>query len=181
MAPSTGHFARLQAHEPVLDAARLLAHAAQLQPYAEVEMTYLLHTATIAMSGNTTSATPTKAVSDDGALALVLSPPRALGVGGPGTNAEQLLAAGLAAGLRDSLAIAARSQRIELPGTFDIVASVGLNCEPGGETRFLTVDIEVALPTVPPEQAATLLLEVQRCCPYAAMTSAGMRSSFQLR
>src|SRR5262245_57673974 len=68
-----------------------------------------------------------RAISDDGALALVLRAPTVLGGHGAGTNAEQLLAAGLAAGFHGALMLAALSKGMQLAGKVGIVAKVHLD------------------------------------------------------
>ncbi|HEV8211721.1 MAG TPA: hypothetical protein VGP77_16460, partial [Vicinamibacterales bacterium] len=79
-------------------------------------------------------------VSDDGALALVLrSPIDSLGDRG-GTTAEQLLAAGLAAGFEGALRRAALARNIRLVGSIDIIASVQLVLDIHGDGVCLNAE-----------------------------------------
>jgi osmotically inducible protein OsmC len=142
-----------------------------------------LYTATVAMAAEAASPAPSagRAVSDDGALALVLRRPTEPGGQGGGTNPEQLFAAGLAAGFHGALTMVALSRGIRLSGKVGIVASVHLCRDSSEEGFLLAAELEVALPSVDPEEARSLMLEAERMCPYAKMARAGMRSAFILR
>jgi lipoyl-dependent peroxiredoxin len=68
-----------------------------------------------------------RAVSSDGALDVKLVKPRELGgSGGPGTNPEQLFAAGYAACFIGAMKFVATRDRIDLPGELSIAAIVGI-------------------------------------------------------
>ncbi len=67
------------------------------------------------------------AESTDGRLAVSLSVPQSLGgAGGPGTNPEQLFAAGYAACYDSALRLVARKRQVDLPADTAITARVSL-------------------------------------------------------
>ena len=142
-----------------------------------------IYTATVAMAaqGMLHQQASARAVSDDGALALVLRPPAALGGRGAGTNAEQLLAAGIAAGFHGALMLVALSKGMQLAGTVSIVASVQLERDPFEDGFSLALELEVALPAMATSDAQSLMLAAERQCAYAKMARSGIRSSFILR
>jgi len=140
-----------------------------------------LSTGTVALATDPTChSRPTRAVSDDGALALMLRPVSGQGVASGGTNAEQLFAAGLAASFQCALARVARSGGIALKGPVGIVASVHL-CGGADEALALNAELEVAMPEMSASDAKALMFETQRNCPYARMARASMQISFILR
>ncbi|MCZ7153679.1 Ohr family peroxiredoxin, partial [Salmonella enterica] len=68
-----------------------------------------------------------RAVSSDGALEVKLSTPRELGgAGGPGTNPEQLFAAGYSACFLGALKFVAGREKIALPADTTITGNVGI-------------------------------------------------------
>lgn len=100
--------------------------------------------------------------SSDGKLDVRLSLP---GSGRPGTNPEQLLAAGWSACFESAIVIAARRLRIRLPSELSIDAEVDLN--EGEEGYFLRARLKVHLPKLDPELASALLEEAHETCPYS--------------
>jgi Ohr subfamily peroxiredoxin len=103
----------------------------------------------------------------DGRLDVDLSSPSELGGdGGPGTNPEQLFAAGYAACFQNALMSVAR--RTDAPVADSVVtARVGIG--PTGDGRFgLTVGMEVRLPSIADRaQAEELVAGAHRRCPYS--------------
>lgn len=74
-----------------------------------------------------------RAVSSDGTLDVKLVKPRELGgSGSPGTNPEQLFAAGYAACFIGAMKFVATRDRIDLPGELSIAANVGIGAIPNG-------------------------------------------------
>jgi osmotically inducible protein OsmC len=144
-----------------------------------------LYTATVAMASQAASSARSsrsaRAVSDDGALALVVRTPSEGGGEGGGTNAEQLFAADLAASFHGALTMVAQARGIALGGDVGIVASVHLRREAPEEGLCFTAEIEVALPAMERAQAHSLMCDAERLCPYARMARSGMRSNFILR
>ena len=103
--------------------------------------------------------------SSDGNLDVRLSPP---GSGRPGTNPEQLFAAGWSACFEGALAHVARSRKIALPAEPEIDAEVDLNMADDG--FFLRARLNVALPGLDRDVAETLVEEAHRACPYSKAT-----------
>jgi lipoyl-dependent peroxiredoxin len=103
--------------------------------------------------------------SDDGQLDVVLSPP---GSGRPGTNPEQLFAAGWSACFEGAMKKAARTLQIALPADTAIDAEIDLGL--AGEDFQLQARLTVSLPGLPREQAQALVEQAHRTCPYSRAT-----------
>ncbi len=118
-------------------------------------------TATGGRSGHTRST--------DGRLDLGLSVPAEIGGdGGPGTNPEQLFAAGYAACFQGALGVVARRQKIELSEDSTITARVGL--QKSGLAFALDVELEGRFPGLTREQAGALMHAAHEVCPYSVAT-----------
>ena len=121
----------------------------------------------------TASATATggrdgRVTSSDGTLDLTVVPPRELGgSGGPGTNPEQLFAAGYSACFGSALAHVARAQKIKT-GPVSITASVAIG--PAGAGFGLAVELVASIPELPRETAEALLRAAHEVCPYSNAT-----------
>lgn len=108
-----------------------------------------------------------RVASADGRLVADLSYPRAMGGDdGPGTNPEQLFAAGFAACFHSALKGAGRQEGIRLNGS-TVTASVALEgAIPDG--LQLAVELTVAFPSnVTPTDAARLAATASARCPYS--------------
>jgi len=106
--------------------------------------------------------------STDERLTLALSVPKGLGGDdGPGTNPEQLFAAGYAACFAGALGLVARTQK-KNPGAFTIDAKVTLGKE--GEAFALAVTLGGHFPDLPEEEAQKLLEAAHAICPYSVAT-----------
>jgi len=103
--------------------------------------------------------------SDDGRLDVALSPP---GSRRPGTNPEQLFAAGWSACFEGAMGIAARKLRIELPAGTAIDAEVDLGMV--GEDYQLQARLHIALPGLEASQAQAVIDEAHRTCPYSRLS-----------
>jgi osmotically inducible protein OsmC len=110
-----------------------------------------------------------RAVSSDNVLDVALSTPRELGgPGGPGTNPEQLFAAGYSACFLSALKFVAGKARITLPADSQVTASVGIGPIPTGFA--LKVELRVSVPGVPKEQVQSLAEQAHIVCPYSNAT-----------
>lgn len=107
--------------------------------------------------------------SSDGELDIRFSPP---GSGRPGTNPEQLLAAGWSACFEGAIGLAARRQRIAQPVEPGIDAEVDLNH--GEDGYFLRARLNVSLPGLDREVAEALIEEAHRTCPYSKALKGGI-------
>lgn len=107
--------------------------------------------------------------SDDGRIDLNLSVPRGMGGDdGPGTNPEQLFAAGYAACFQGALGVVSRRDKIKLPGDQTITAMVGLSNETGAFA--LDVELQGHFPGMDEQQAMDLMKAAHEVCPYSAAT-----------
>jgi osmotically inducible protein OsmC len=105
---------------------------------------------------------------DDGVLEHDLSIPKGMGgAGGPGTNPEQLFAAGYAACFHSALQLIARREKVRLHDS-TVTAEVGLGRD--GESMRLGVTLVVELPEVEHEVATKLVAAAHQVCPYSNAT-----------
>jgi len=100
--------------------------------------------------------------SEDGQLEVKFSPP---GSGRPGTNPEQMLAAGWSACFEGALDLLARKRKIALPSDPTIDAEVDLNY--GADGFFLRARLHVSLPGLERDVAQALVEEAHKTCPYS--------------
>ena len=107
--------------------------------------------------------------SSDGALSVQLSTPKELGgAGGPGTNPEQLFAAGYSACFIGAMKAVAGKQKIALPADTSIAAEVGIGPITGGFGIQATLNI--SLPGMDREAAQALVNAAHHVCPYSNAT-----------
>jgi osmotically inducible protein OsmC len=110
-----------------------------------------------------------RAVSSDGVLSVQLSTPRELGgAGGPGTNPEQLFAAGYSACFLGALKFVAGKQKVALPAETSITGRVGIGAIPTG--FGIEVELRIAVPGLPREQIQALVEKAHVVCPYSNAT-----------
>jgi osmotically inducible protein OsmC len=110
-----------------------------------------------------------RAVSSDKVLDVALSTPRELGgAGGPGTNPEQLFAAGYSACFLSALKYVAGKAHIALPAETSVTASVGIGPIPNGFA--LKAELKVSVPNVPKHQVQELVERAHQTCPYSNAT-----------
>jgi lipoyl-dependent peroxiredoxin len=109
------------------------------------------------------------ATSSDGRLDVDLSVPAEIGGdGGPGTNPEQLFAAGYAACFQGAMGVVARREEVSIEGS-TVTAQVGLG--PMGTAFGIKVDLRVSLPSIPDRAAAEdLVAKAHEVCPYSNAT-----------
>ena len=112
---------------------------------------------------HTTGGRDGAARSSDGRLDAQLTGP---GLPGPGTNPEQLFAAGWSACLEGALGVAALQKKITLPPEMAIDAEVDLmNDGPGN--YFLRARMNVSIPGVDKATAKALVDAASHICPYS--------------
>ncbi len=114
---------------------------------------------------HTTGGRDGAARSDDAQLDLRLSRP---GSGKPGTNPEQLFAAGWSACFIGALGHAAGKRKISLPADTAVDAEVDLGVTDGA--YLLQARLEVSLPGLDPELARALIADAHQTCPYSKAT-----------
>jgi osmotically inducible protein OsmC len=110
-----------------------------------------------------------RAVSSDGVLNIQLSTPRELGgAGGPGTNPEQLFAAGYSACFLSALKFVAGKEKVALPAETNISARVGIGPI---ETGFgIQAELRISVPGLPKEKVQALVEKAHMVCPYSNAT-----------
>ncbi|WP_034385351.1 organic hydroperoxide resistance protein [Deinococcus sp. YIM 77859] len=124
-----------------------------------------LYTAEVTATGGRAGAVK----SSDGRLELSLSVPAELGgEGGPGTNPEELFAAGYAACFLGALGVVARRQKIELDPASTMTARVGLR--KSGLAFALDVELEGRFPGLSRAEAEALMHAAHQVCPYSVAT-----------
>ena len=112
--------------------------------------------------------------SSDGRLAASLSRPTEMGGdGGPGTNPEQLFAAGYAACFHSAMRFAVKDVGLtpkDLEGSHVTARVHFLRGEPGD--FGLAVDLEFTAPLIDDDEKARALMErTHRICPYSRATA----------
>lgn len=121
--------------------------------------TKVLYTAKTHITGNRENGVSR---SDDGNLDIRIALP---GSGKPGTNPEQLFAAGWSACFDGALGIAAGKYKVSLPEGRSIDAEVDLNLT--GANFFLSARLNIHLPGLDPEVARGLVDAASNICPYS--------------
>lgn len=106
---------------------------------------------------------------DDGRLSVQLSTPKNLGGNdGPGTNPEQLFAAGYSACFIGALKVVAMKEKVKLPDDVSINAEVGIGPIPQG--FGIQAKLTVNLPGLDKAQAKDLVEKAHQVCPYSNAT-----------
>jgi Ohr subfamily peroxiredoxin len=121
----------------------------------------VLYTAKARTTGGRDGASRT----DDGRLDIKLSPP---GMGGSGTNPEQLFAAGYSACFIGALKAVAARTKVTLPADLAVDAEVDLGPTPGA--YGIAARLNVSLPGLERAAAQTLLDAAHKVCPYSNAT-----------
>ncbi|MGO4620291.1 organic hydroperoxide resistance protein [Ensifer sp. 2TAB8] len=103
--------------------------------------------------------------SDDGRLDVKLSTP---GSSRPGTNPEQLFAAGWSACFIGAIGLAAGQRKVALPADLAVDTEVDLRNRDGG--YFLQARLNVSLPGIDAEVARQLVDAAHQTCPYSKAT-----------
>ena len=125
----------------------------------------ILYTATATATGGRDG----RAQSSDHALDVQLSPPRELGgTGGPGTNPEQLFAAGYSACFLSALKFVAGKRKVALPPTTRVTGEVGIGPIPSG--FGIQAQLTIAAPGVPRDTLQALVDQAHVVCPYSNAT-----------
>ncbi|GAA3395966.1 organic hydroperoxide resistance protein [Streptomyces roseoviridis] len=108
-----------------------------------------------------------RVATDDGRLAVVVNPPKAMGGSGEGTNPEQLFAAGYSACFQGALGVVARNENADISGS-TVTAEVGIGKNDDG--FGLIVKISATIPHVDAETAKSLIEKAHQVCPYSKAT-----------
>lgn len=111
------------------------------------------------------------AKTDDNALSVKLTTPKALGgQGGEGTNPEQLFALGYSGCFLGAMKAVAGKQGVKVPDDASVTAVVGIG--PRSEGGFgITAELEVHLPGLDRAAAEKLAMAAhEQICPYSHAT-----------
>jgi len=107
--------------------------------------------------------------SSDGALKATLSTPKELGgAGGPGTNPEQLFAAGYSACFIGAMKAVAGKMKLTVPADISIAADVGIGPIPTGFS--IQVTLNITIPGMERASAEALVTAAHQVCPYSNAT-----------
>lgn len=133
----------------------------------------ILYTATAKSTGGREGTSQ----SDDGRLNLTLSTPKGLGGNdGPGTNPEQLFAAGYSACFIGAMKFVAGTEKIKLPEGFFVEAKVGIG--PIAQGFCIKVDMAVSLEGMEKSAAEALVKKAHVVCPYSNATRDNIEVNF---
>lgn len=113
--------------------------------------------------------------SSDGQLDIKLSPP---GSNRPGTNPEQLFAAGWSACFEGAMGHAARAMKIKLPADLAVDAEVDLGT--AGNEFFLQARLNVSLPGLEREVARAVVEAAHQTCPYSKLSRGNINVELNL-
>lgn len=135
-----------------------------------------LYSASVEVEGGRTGS----ANSEDGRLKLSLSTPQALGGDdGPGSNPEQLFAAGYAACFIGAMKHVAASQNLTLSGDPVIRSKVDIGPIPAG--FGIAVQMEIDVPGLDQQAAEKLVEAAHQVCPYSNATRGNIDISLTAR
>lgn len=110
-----------------------------------------------------------RATSSDNVLDVQLSTPRELGgAGGPGTNPEQLFAAGYSACFLGALKFVAGKQKVALPADTTVTGKVGIGQIPTG--FGIEAQLTISVPGVDRGTLQSLVDQAHIVCPYSNAT-----------
>ena len=108
---------------------------------------------------------------DDGRLEVNLDTPKAMGGNdGPGTNPEQLFAAGYSACFLGALKAVARGEKVQLPDETTIDASVSFGENAKGPGVAIAVELKITVPGFDKAEAEALVEKAHQICPYSNAT-----------
>lgn len=125
----------------------------------------ILYTATATATGGREG----RATSSDNVLDVQLSTPRELGgAGGPGTNPEQLFAAGYSACFLGALKFVAAKQKVALPADTTVTGQVGIGQIPTG--FGIQAELTIAAPGIERDTLQALVDQAHVVCPYSNAT-----------
>lgn len=134
-----------------------------MEPYVSIES--ILYSAQATATGGREG----RAVSFDQVLDITLSTPRELGgAGGPGTNPEQLFAAGYSACFLGALKHVAAQDGVALPDDAAVTGRVGIGPVPTGFA--IDVVLTISLPGLAAATADELVGRAHVVCPYSHAT-----------
>lgn len=140
------------------------------------KLTKTLYTATALANGGREG----KARSSDGRLEVDLSTPKELGgTGGPGTNPEQLFAAGYSACFLSALKFVAMQSKVNLGTEASVEGTVNIGSIPSGGFG-LEAELRISLPGLDKTVADQLIEKAHGVCPYSNATRGNISVNLKL-
>ena len=113
--------------------------------------------------------------SSDGQLDLKLSPP---GSNRPGTNPEQLFAAGWSACFIGAMGRAASGLKVKLPA--DVAVDTEVDLGTTGDEFFLQARLNVSLPGLDRDIARAVVDRAHQICPYSKLSRGNINVELNL-
>jgi lipoyl-dependent peroxiredoxin len=109
--------------------------------------------------------------SADGALAVTLTTPKELGGdGAPGTNPEQLFAAGYSACFLGALKFVAGKASVKIPADTTVSAKIGIGPRDDGAGFGIEAVLTITIPGLDRATAESLVAQAHVVCPYSHAT-----------
>lgn len=107
----------------------------------------------------------------DGVLDVKLSTPKELGgAGGPGTNPEQLFAAGYSACFLGALKFVAGKAHVDIPAEATVTAKIGIGPRDDGTGFGIEAALTINIPGLDRAKAEELVAQAHIVCPYSHAT-----------
>ena len=107
----------------------------------------------------------------DGVLSVTLSTPKEIGgAGGPGTNPEQLFAAGYSACFLGALKFVAGKAKVQIPADATVTAKVGIGPRDDGQGFGIEVALAISVPGLDRATVENLVNQAHVVCPYSHAT-----------
>ena len=109
--------------------------------------------------------------SADGVLAVTLSTPKELGgAGGPGTNPEQLFAAGYSACFLGAVKFVAGKAGVRIPPEATVTARIGIGPRDDGAGFGIEAALAISVPGLDLATVENLVNQAHVVCPYSHAT-----------
>lgn len=112
-----------------------------------------------------------KSSTADGVLSVTLSTPKELGgAGGPGTNPEQLFAAGYSACFLGALKFVAGKASVRIPPEATVTAKIGIGPRDDGQGFGIEAALTIKVPGIERAKVEDLVQKAHIVCPYSHAT-----------
>lgn len=114
----------------------------------------------------------------DGKVDVQLSTPKEIGGGGgPGTNPEQLFAAGYSACFLGALRVVAGKESVKIPDDATVKAEVGIGPRADGTGFGIEVALTLKVPGLERAKAEDLMKKADVVCPYSHATKGNIKKT----
>lgn len=122
-----------------------------------------------------------KSSTADGTLAVTLSTPRELGgAGGPGTNPEQLFAAGYSACFLGALKFVAGKAGVRISAEADVTARIGIGPRDDQQGFGIEAELLIRVPGLERAMIEQLVAQAHIVCPYSHATRGNIPVTLQV-